>query len=197
MDNLVKMFVDSNPNCMFSGGAIGADRLFGLMCKETNTPYIHFSFDDHDSEEDNLLRIPDSNLIESTEIYNSLNKANTVLKRKIPYRKSYVYKLLARNRYQILFTESVYAIVSIETPNTVSGGTAWAIQMYIDQCRERNIPAKIYVFCLKKYKPFYYNNETGEFEECASVPRPTGLWTGIGSRKCTAMNLEQFRGYFV
>lgn len=197
MDNIIKQYVEENPNCMFSGGALGADRLFGLLCKNRNIPYIHFSFDGHNSSEENLLKIPDSVLCGSDEIYNSLKKANLVLKRKVPYRKSYVYKLLARNRYQILYTDAVYAIASIETPTTVSGGTAWAVQMYIDQCKERNVRANIYVFCLKKYKPFCYNNDTGEFEECTSVPVPAGNWTGIGSRNCNSLHLSKFMEYFV
>lgn len=197
MKNIIKHFIDENVECMFSGGAEGADRLFGLFCRDNKIKYIHFSFNSHKSSEDNCLEIPDEHLSNSNEIFESLKKANLVLRRKIPFRNGYVYKLLARNHYQIMFTDSVYAITSIETPNTVSGGTAWAVQMYIDKCKELNIPAKIYVFCIKKYKPFCYNNETGEFEECDTVPHPSGRWTGIGSRKATYIHLEKFKEYFV
>lgn len=197
MKAIIKQFVDENPECMFSGGAQGADRFFGLFCKDLSIPYIHFSFNKHKTQEDNCLEIPDEYLTDSNEIYESLKKANLVLRRKIPYRYGYVYKLLARNHYQIMFTDAVYAIATLETPTTVSGGTAWAVQMYIDQCKERNIQAKIYVFCVKKYKAFYYNNETCEFEECSSVPRPSGLWTGIGSRKISYLHLEKFKEYFI
>lgn len=192
---IINDYIDSLNVVCFSGGAQGADRLFGLYSLENNIPYIHFSFDKHSSNEPNLLSVP-AELLESQYVNSKLKTACRTLKRKVPYVGSYVYNLLARNYFQIYKTERIYAMGKLNSPTEVDGGTAWAVQMYLDECVEQNKNAEIYFFCIKTHKVYSYNNSIKIFEEVDGVPIPFGKWTGIGSRSATNNDLISFRKKF-
>lgn len=189
---IINDYIDKLTEVCFSGGALGADRLFGLYSLENDIPYIHFSFDAHSSKEENLLTVP-AELLESSYVINKLRLACRTLKRKVPYKGSYVYNLLARNYFQIYKTERIYAMGKLNSPTEVDGGTAWAVQMYLDECSEKNINAEIYFFCIKTHQVYSYNNELKQFEVVDNVPKPFGKWTGIGSRSATNTDLMAYR----
>ena len=180
-------------NVCFSGGAAGADRLFSIYAKDNGFEVINFSFKGHQSsvDENTILEIP-SNILCDSSILKQLNIACYSLRRKVPKPGSYVYNLLARNSYQILNTKRVYCIANITSPTQVSGGTAWAVQMYIDSVDN----PEIYCYDMNTRSVFYYDTVLKEFTETFSIPAPHGNWTGIGSRNATQKHMEHFITFF-
>lgn len=180
-------------NVCYSGGARGADRLFGLYAAGINHTVIHFSFENHKHavDEKDIIRVS-SSLLSSPDVLSKLKNTSRVLQRKVPYVGSYVYNLLARNYYQIINTDRVYTIGKLISPTQLDGGTAWAVQMYIDSSNE----AEIYHFDRGDKNTYKYNNISGEFEEVDFVPTPHGKWTGIGSRDATENDMELFKQRF-
>lgn len=180
-------------NTFFSGGADGADRHFTLYALEKGFNVINFSFrgHNHSVDEDTILEIPSHILCDST-ILKQLNIACYSLQRKVPKPGSYVFNLLARNRYQILNTERVYCIAKIESPTRVSGGTAWAVQMYMDSVDN----PEIYCYDMNSKSVYTFDNTNKEFVEVFTIPAPHGNWTGIGSRNATVKHFEHFKTFF-
>lgn len=180
-------------NVCYSGGAEGADRLFGIWASENGFQEIHFSFDKHKYHvsDDTVLKLPNSVLQDPT-VKDKLKKANQSLGRSVPKPGTYVYNLLARNSFQVLLTERVYCIAEVVSPTQVAGGTAWAIQMYIDQYEEPEI------YCYDPYakQAYYYDYNVKEFVAVLEVPTPHGNWTGIGSRETTQKQMDSFVSLF-
>ena len=182
------------PEVCYSGGAAGADRLFGLYASRNGFTEIHLSFAGHKSsvDENTILEIP-STILNSEEIRSQLKQANIVLGRKVPRTGTYTYNLLARNAFQIATTERVYTIGELASPSKLEGGTSWATQMYIDRFEEK----EIYHYNISDGLVYSYDNITKEFVLVDSVPAPHGKWTGIGSRRATEQHLSNFEKYFV
>lgn len=178
MIDLLESYISQYDNICFSGGALGADHFFGLWCEENDIPYIHFSFHKHRIySTENVLEVPNDYLV-SSDVQYALKLANSTLNRKIP--KPPTYNLLARNYYQVLYTERVYAVSVLESPTRVKGGTAWAVQMYLDKCKAQGITPEVYVY--DYLEDVVYSYIDGYFQEVHSIPTPHGKWTGIGSR---------------
>lgn len=180
-------------NVCYSGGAAGADRLFGLWASANGQSEIHLSFKKHKHHVNNetVLELPQS-ILSDKEVQVKLQKANMKLERKVPQVGSYVYNLLARNAFQVIVTDRVYALAKIVAPDQIDGGTAWATQMFIDNTES----PEIYIYNLLDNKPYKYCNETKEYKEVSTVPTPHGRWTGIGSRSATKIDMDSFSTYF-
>jgi hypothetical protein len=180
-------------NVCYSGGAAGADRLFGLWASVNGQDEIHFSFKQHKYHvlESTVLELPQS-ILSDISVQEKLKKANKSLKRKVPQVGSYVYNLLARNAFQVIITDRVYCLAKIIAPDQIDGGTAWATQMYIDACDE----PELYVYNILDNKPYMYDISTKTFIQVESVPKPHGKWTGIGSRSATIIDMNSFEHYF-
>lgn len=82
----------------------------------------------------------------------------------------------------------MYCISALVSPTQVSGGTAWAIQMYIDQYDEPEI------YCYDPYakQAYFYDYHKKLFVPVLDVPTPHGNWTGIGSRETTKTQMDSF-----
>ena len=180
-------------NVCFSGGAAGADRLFGMWASENGHEEIHFSFDKHKVhvKEETVIQLP-TELLTCTEVLNQLKLANRTLGRSVP-RFGYVYNLLARNSYQIYCTERVYTIGELISPSQLDGGTAWAVQMYLDLDGDNK---EIYHYDIMDKKVYQYCNKTRQFIEVDTVPTPHGKWTGIGTRRATEEHMKLFSEKF-
>lgn len=192
-EELQNMLKDLDNVC-YSGGAAGADRLFGIWATQNGFQEVHFSFNKHKHyvPDDTVLVIPD-NILQEPFVKDKLKTANNSLGRSIPKPGTYVYNLLARNSFQVLLTERVYCISTLTSPTQVDGGTAWAVQMYIDQYDE----PEIYCYDTVRKCVYMYDTVLKEFIEVQSVPKPHGKWTGIGSRKTTQEHIDNFASYFV
>lgn len=180
-------------NVCYSGGAAGADRLFGLWASTNGQDVIHLSFKNHKYHvtDETVLELPQS-ILSDKSVLDKLNKANESLHRKVPASGSYIYNLLARNAFQVIVTERVYALAKIVSVDQIDGGTAWATQMFIDA----SVEPEIYVYNILDNKPYIYEYITGTYKEVSTVPTPHGKWTGIGSRSATKIDMDSFTTYF-
>lgn len=180
-------------NVCYSGGAAGADRLFGIWATSNGFDEVHFSFKGHKYHvpHETVLEIP-IDILKDPIVLDKLKTANRMLGRSVPKPGTYVYNLLARNSFQVLLTERVYCISTLTSPTQVSGGTAWAVQMYIDQYDN----PEIYCYDPVRDEVYQYCTSRKEFIIALTVPKPHGKWTGIGSRNTTQDDMDSFAAYF-
>jgi hypothetical protein len=170
----------SQPIC-HSGGAKGADALFGQLALEARHLVRHYSFLNH-----HIAKNPECavvlNVMQLAVADKYLIRANDVLGRKFPSRSEYVNNLLRRNYYQVKESTSVFASTPLDENMIPTGGTAWALIMAINL----RVP-NIYNFDWTRDVWFRYNygehtlRAAWEEIERESVPDPTGQYAGIGS----------------
>lgn len=165
-------------NICLSGGADGADLQWGMTAGKAGHMVRHFSFRGHKS------KAPDAEIAVLTpeqlvEADRHLEIANKTLKRRFPSQNEHVNNLLRRNYYQVNWAESVYAIATIER-GLVTGGTAWAVQMFLD--RFGGGPCAAYVYDQTVSKWFVWDGPQVGWSEIIEPPAPAGVWAGIGSR---------------
>lgn len=103
--------------------------------------------------------------------------ANKTLNRNVPKFELNTYKLLARNYYQIRDSNMVYAVSALIN-NKVDGGSAWAVQMFINS----NMDPKVYLFDQNGRGWLSYEKDTDSWISIEKPPRPHGRYTGIGNR---------------
>jgi len=168
-----------------SGGAIGADSMFGVYAKEVGHQVKHFIFKGYNFRiwTDEFVTLSDEELI-AADPYVKL--ANMSLKRRFPTTSNYTNNLLRRNYYQTKDSKVVYAVASLDG-SQVSGGTAWAVQMAID-----GYIMLIYLFDMKtnQWYQYFYAGRVFELVLSLDLIRPIHLgagtvYTGIGSRNLT------------
>jgi hypothetical protein len=160
-----------------SGGAAGSDLLWGQAAKANGHGVIHFSFpgaitkaDPNDLWEldDDALALADPHCL----------AANQILKRRFPPRSQRVKRLLQRDWHQVNWAESVYAISFFdETTGMIDGGTAWAVEMFLNLHNRETCPA--YVFDQNRCRWYHW---TGTWAPIYEPPKPQGVWAGIGKR---------------
>jgi hypothetical protein len=163
-----------------SGGAYGADTLFGLIGKEYGMHTYHYRSNDDKQFSSSLAKDGQkAEFLTDTQIQEGLlhaQKAASALGRSMPAN-AYAQKLLARNWYQIKRTidnnGAVYAIAKIKG-RYVEGGTGYAVAMAV----ENNVP--VYVFDYTKEA--WYERGKDSWTKLKSVPPLTKDFAGIGSR---------------
>lgn len=184
-----------------SGGAKDADLLWGEYAHRDGHDVIHWSFTGHKT------RAPSQHLICLTEDELRMAdpycaQASHTLKRWFPPRSKYVGDLLRRNWYQVCCADSCYGISKfctaggsnlpatirvpidsmLDTQYGVGGGTAWAVQMFIDQ--HAGAPCACYVF--DQLACYWFTWDSG-WRRIYEPPPPQGIWTGIGTRYLSAI----------
>ena len=164
-------------NICYSGGAVGADKAWGEIAIANKHRLIHYVFKNHHGSNG-----PHAVVLEKDQLYRAdphLAAANKILKRSWPAHSDFVSNLLRRNYFQIRDTEAVYAVAGIDG-NTVFGGTAWAVEMF------KNInPSSENIFVFDESANLWYRwrGYNWSVENKYDIPRPSGKWTGIGSRE--------------
>lgn len=181
-------------NICLSGGADGADLQWGLQAGKAGHYVIHWSFSGHRSQapEQELVRLTAEQLSLADE---ALARANRTLNRRWPTKTDTTNNLLRRNWYQIRDTSAVYAVAELSWDKGVSGGTAWAVQMYLDRFAhdgEDISKCHAYVLDTNTLKWFTWNGERWE-QMLSRPPMPTGIWTGIGTRELSALARVEIR----
>jgi hypothetical protein len=174
-----------------SGGALGADLQWGMCAGMAGHQVIHWSFPGHksDAPAEELVRIPFETLTMADE---HLEKANKTMNRRLSYDKPWIINLLRRNYFQVGNSQSVYAISTIKK-GLVQGGTAWAVQMFIDLHPEST---ECYVFDQELAQWFQWLNSSWTAIE--TPPAPTGVWAGVGTRDLNQAGkqaIRQLMGY--
>ena len=165
-----------------SGGAKGADSLFGYYGHINGYDVIHHSFESHKikSRYGGQLIHPQEDLEANKWL---VEKACEHLGKKLP-RKTYVRNLILRNSYQVLESNLVVAVSAIEDPGQnvkVAGGTGYAVAMAM------TLGMTVLLFdqeqggwmYSKEGKPFQYYPQ-GRIPDITLFPN---AWAGIGSRK--------------
>lgn len=179
--------LNQDADVCLSGGAEGADQQWGMVAGQAGHKVIHWSFEGH------TTHVPDQEVVVLTQqLLNQADgpckKANETLKRIYPPRNIYTKNLLRRNWFQVRDAQSLYAITGFDNKKMVQGGTAWAIQMFLDLGK-----TSAYVFSQETGEWFTWNNEWKVTED---VPRPVGIWAGIGSRKLQENGKNAIRKLF-
>lgn len=163
-------------NLCVSGGADGADLQWGMVAGRAGYAVRHFTFTGHRSKapaEEIVVLTKDQLAVADVH----LHTANRTMKRKWPVSNQFVANLLRRNYYQVAWSDAVYAVASIEN-GMVTGGTSWAVQMFLD--RFGFDPAPVYVFDQLTDRWLTWNGSG--WDEIDQPPKPSGVWAGIGSR---------------
>ena len=165
--------VNELDNVCFSGGAIGSDTIWGDIADKLGHQVIHWSFPDHKSKVETIELTQD--LLNLADDY--IRKANKRIQREFPTKSLHTNNLLRRNYYQVLWTDSLYAVTNYHFLDEFEGGTAWAIQMF------RDLHPKKHAYVFNPLVNKWITNQSTEWIETNDIPIPTGKWTGIGTRK--------------
>jgi hypothetical protein len=163
-------------NICLSGGAAGADTAWGNAAAKRGDRVIHFSFAGHrcirENGEIHTLTQEQLNLADA-----ALVKANLTIQRRFPGSNKHVNNLLRRNYYQIIGSSSLYAVTHFEK-GKVSGGTAWAVELFLNEHNRETCLAYVFDQYLEKW--FMWGEE---WVECPTPDTPIGVYTAIGSRE--------------
>lgn len=174
-------------NLCKSGGASGADTLFGYCAELAGHGVIHYHFDNTKKNLPNHVILSNEQL-SIADPY--LHMANVSLGRKVPKFTDYSGKLIRRNYYQILESKSLYAVTRIGQDGKVEGGTAWATQMFEDK-----YPYPMFIYDM--YTDKWYTREWNHWIPMEQiVPKPSGIYTGIGSRKLTQSGIKAVKDLY-
>lgn len=166
----------------YSGGAKGADTLFGQCANKAGHVVAHFHFDEQKKYQKDFFILTQEQL-DGSDPY--ILKANETLKRgNFSAYDKYVKNLIRRNYVQVACADSLYAVAWLDPySNSVLGGTGWAVQMFIDQ--KAHLPC--FVYCMEEEGWFKWDKRTQEWLPVAKdqIPKPQGDYAGIGSRDLT------------
>jgi hypothetical protein len=177
-------------NICLSGGAKGADLQFGMCAGWAGHSVFHFIFDGHKSKapESEKVILNPSQLLEADPF---LIRSNETLRRKWPVSNPFVASLLRRNYYQVNAAEAVYAIANIDDDGMVSGGTSWAVQMFLDRFTEDKRAA----FVFDQNSEGWFTWDAG-WVGIDNPPAPGGVYAGIGSRELTQNGKDAIRNLY-
>lgn len=168
--------IGERPICL-SGGAEGADQQWGMTAGRAGHTVFHFSFRGHRPRvpPGEVVTLSDAQLLEADPY---LLRANATLRRTFPPKNPYAASLLRRNWYQVRDAQAVYAVATLGKDGLVSGGTAWAVQMFLDRHEGGACAAHLFDQATGRWHVW---GEAG-WRVVDAVPPPEGVWAGIGSR---------------
>jgi hypothetical protein len=196
-----------------SGGAEGADYYWIQNALKQSHFGVVMSFKGHTLNlpkfSKNSLKILELNNDKIQEAIFFLKKANESLKRNINFHQNFLISLLCRNYYQIKFVNSVYVVGYFENSQrenlkkvNIKGGTAWAVQMFIDQIIiSQTVP--LYFFCqdsntwLNCSVIFKNSEKIINWKKIYSIPKPKNLYAAIGSRDLTEEGKKIIKNTFI
>jgi len=162
-----------------SGGAIGSDTAWDMIGRQFGvTKFRHYYTEPYVTQKGNTPIPFEEAKLEATP---KLIKANETLKRRFPSSNVFVNSLLYRNWYQVKNSEEIFAVGTLLTDSIVSGGTAWAVQMAIDDGK----PVWLFDQKSERWKGF----ENGLFLNC-DAPILSNDFAGIGTREISNKGLD-------
>lgn len=185
-----------------SGGADGADLQWGMVAGSIGHGVIHFSFDGEDTSapEAEIVRLTQRQLLAAD---GACRKANKTLGRRFPSRSSRTNNLLRRNWYQVETAQACYGVSTFSNLKpgptislgnvlrdlAVNGGTAWAVQMFIDKHNGGECPCYFFdqVLC-------HWFRWVGDGWQCIyQPPKPSGIYAGVGRRALSPLGTLAIR----
>ena len=168
-----------------SGGATGADNVFGRCAEAVDHDVWHYTFDDHDARcNSGILKVLTPTELQQADTF--LLRANKSLNRTFPAQSEFVNNLLRRDYWQVRETYAVYAVAKLDDQHHMpQGGTAWAVQMAVDL----RVP-NIFLFdqISNHWHQYLYSLHGWEILLPIDVIKPKlqSIYTGIGTRNLTA-----------
>lgn len=170
------MFLD-NSYTLHSGGAIGSDFAWGFVGEMFGLKNIKHYYYGNPTPYGNV-HISASECIEGSD---HVFKANQTLHRDSV---SKYMDLLCRNWVQVKNASTIYAIGFVSINGHVSGGTAWAVQMAIDEKKP--------VFVFNQYDSTWllWDYSMKAFREYRKTPTLTRNFAGIGTRNLQTNGLQ-------
>lgn len=168
-------------NTCYSGGADGADLVWGNIAKEHGHRVTHFSFNGHRTRAnpEDVIRLDEKQLL-AADPY--LTQAIINLKRaRLEKRTEFVKSLLRRNWWQVRDATACYAVSHLHK-GVVAGGTGYAVQMFIDRGL-MSMNSGPWIFDQEQLKWFRWNRSWARWEATNEVPPPTDRYAGIGTRE--------------
>jgi len=168
-----------------SGGALGADTVFGREGAVFGMNVKAHSFDGHKIQPGSGTQVIHTQ--QELEVADDLMKTvnEKYLKRAFPPTNKYVANLLRRNYYQVKDSEAVVAIGRIDN-NVVQGGTAWAVYAGV----ELNKP--VHVFDMNVNKWFTWVD--GTWSQSDTIPAYRNF-AGVGSRDISPAGARAVKEY--
>ena len=163
----------------YSGGADGSDTIWKKVASEYQTNFIVISFKVHSLKQSGRIIELTPNLLKKAQEY--VERANVTLSRNLTNLSLFSLNLLRRNWYIVQNVDAVFAITYLEENfRTCMGGTAWPVQMAIDEGKN------VFVFDMGKNKWFYFNSEENKFVEYKNgIPKLFFYSALVGARKIT------------
>jgi hypothetical protein len=165
-----------------SGGAIGADHAWGTAGAACGYHVRHFSFPGHKRQggEGQEVVVLSHEQLDAAEVDEALHRANRTIGRRVPPLASGSGKLLRRNYWQQTDARAIYAVATLDADGMIEGGTAWAVQMFIDR-HEPGVPLPIYLF--EQNRGVWLTWGGAVFVEMGEKPPvPEGIVAAIGTR---------------
>jgi hypothetical protein len=186
-----------------SGGARGSDVAWGNQAKLAGHDLVHYSFVGHRPQAlTNIVRLTPKQLLEADPY---LVKAAPRLKKYYRAGKnpndpdSGTPNLLRRNWWQVKDSDRVYAISTIKD-GIVQGGTAWAVQMFIDRHQGQRCEAYVYEQEVRRWYrwggPFFWWEDMSNVGPVDHPPRPFGNYAGIGTRDINQYGLKAIKDLY-
>ncbi|KAL4866615.1 hypothetical protein BDV12DRAFT_198966 [Aspergillus spectabilis] len=164
--------LQNKTNVCLSGAADGADIEWGKYATSIGHDVIHWSFPGHHSQapENQVIWLTDEQLMLGIE---ALNNAAKAIGKNPPTRPT-VTRLLRRNYYQVVWSQSCYVVTVIrDNP----GGTVWATTMFAQLH-----PGNENLFLFDQDKDGWLQFRDGTWVRIDAPPMPSSIWAGIGSR---------------
>lgn len=189
--DLMTAILGDGSNICLSGGAEGADLQWGMCAGLAGHKVIHWSFEGHRTNAPavEVVQLSKEQLAKADP---AMKVAAKHLKKGVPYR-PWVKPLIQRNWYQVAWSQSVFAVCDM-IDYKPQGGTAWAIQMFLDRPDLVGKDKPVYVFAQNHGHWMGWSPAFENFMTLAGPPNaPTGIWAGIGSRELTPSGKQAIR----
>ena len=174
-----------NTYVLFSGGAYGADALFGVLAHKYGVgKQFHIRPIGNERIHKSLSELGLQPLVAQSEhLFKAVDKIKELLG--IELRLGTGSNLLARNYYQVNKSESVLAVAYLTGDfKSVLGGTRMAVDLGVA------LGLPVYVLDVTSEAWYSYNYEANQFQLYEGIPPLTRKFTGVGTRDIENYNIK-------
>lgn len=177
---------------MYSGGARGADSLWGNVAHEAGYRVVHYIFKEHKHDMRHLVKGSFRVLSQEqlTAAQEHVDYANNTLRRSINSGSEYMKNLLRRSWYVINGEKDnsplmLYAVGNLDLHGIPLGGTAWAVAMWLQKWGAQ-APAYFYKQQLNRQGQWYQLKSWDDIDftwrEIDRPPKPNVNFVAVGTR---------------
>jgi hypothetical protein len=188
-------------NTCRSGGAAGADLLFGEFATQLGHKVVHYTFAGFEAQAKAgdfvVLRKLTQFQLREADPY--LNRANKTLRKEFPCGIEYRDNILRRSWWITRSVNTIYAICRLDLKNQqVAGIDAWPIQCVIDRAQDERVKLRTYVFDQIRSKWYRFDPVRQVWISLPPhrVPLPRGDYAGIGTVKLSATGTRAIEQLF-